>query len=936
MAGIDSYTKLMLHMNGLDGSTTFTDDSLIPKTVNANGAAQIDTAQYEFGGASGLFNGADTTYLSTDDSDDFAFGTGDFTIDCWIRIHALPSSPAYKYICGQRVDNNNRQVFRIYYYSSKYYLQYVVGDTIIGVSQEITPVLDTWYHIAIVRNGNNFKLFWNGTQLGSDTVSSASITNVAAPFLIGCDISGSIGTNFNGWIDEFRISKGIARWTSNFTPPTEEYTGSRSKKTILSDAKIKVTDIQSTILSDAKIIIRETIVSDAKIVIEVLSNINSYINTVKQVLSDINNKVNTVIRVLSDVNCFINTCKSVISDFNNDFRTKKLTLNNVNNDVRFIYSWQRAADNSFQSLGKSYIRVYIATVEQTDVDVDSINISKDLNNSHTASFDLGRAYDATKPTIESIVEIKYNDWTLYKGYITEISPAEDPEKMRINCQDEYWKQNKSNVYYHVGHAPADNKELYYSTIKTALSTEHGWNLSIGDFIPQEINNFGVGKSEGISNLIQEIGNYGWFYDVDGTKKLWIAGEGNIIDLERQTLGTNINLYQIINHSFTDSVDGLVNKYRVQMGDKVIRALNETGNSRTYAGYNYSSYNAFLSPAWDSQYENIVTPENPGSGEGWNYHKPEHANLYKDVFKKYYMPYLDSKLSSWSDRYPAYVDIYSDWATYGASNGRLYEGFTIDYENKTITFNNPIYQYLTNSNGEIIAVRAPSIKVFLWKKNYYTYTVDPTDDPETDISNPLMFFTAKMGSYADTIIKDLNLSNLSIQEGGSYTKESQSTSEVQIYDGVNSTFTLEHTGQTAMAITVNCVILNPANYSYNSTAGTVTITSPLVADDYLTFYYDYIETVIIPSWDDTDFAEDLANWNLSKLCDKKIKGTIEITLDALCYYNIDLTNRIYIDGITESIMNITNIDYDLSNFTVRLTLENSRNYTRTVSYSSHGE
>jgi hypothetical protein len=122
----------------------------------------------------------------------------------------------------------------------------------------------------------------------------------------------------------------------------------------------------------------------------------------------------------------------------------------------------------------------------------------------------------------------------------------------------------------------------------------------------------------------------------------------------------------------------------------------------------------------------------------------------------------------------------------------------------------------------------------------------------------------MGTYADTIIKDLNLSNLSIQVGGMR------------------------------------------------------------------------GTDFIPSWDDTAFATDKANWELSKNCDKKIRGTIEITLDAMCYYNIDLTKRIYIAGITDEPMNITGISYNMSNFTVNLTLENKRYYNRTVSFQSHGE
>jgi hypothetical protein len=258
----------------------------------------------------------------------------------------------------------------------------------------------------------------------------------------------------------------------------------------------------------------------------------------------------------------------------------------------------------------------------------------------------------------------------------------------------------------------------------------------------------------------------------------------------------------------------------------------------------------------------------GSGYGYDHPNPEFAEEYRDVFTKYYMPYLNPELSSWSDRQAPYVEFYStEWLMFNVVEEVVTEGFTIDFENQLITFNEPRFLYQTDDRGEISAIRAPTVKIFLFKKNYYTYTINPSDDPTEDVSNPLMFFTDKMGSYSDTIMKDLNLSGLSIQIG----------------------------------------------------RGMIT-----TAKDY------------VPSWDDTNFAHDVANWELSKLCDKKIRGTIEITLDAMCFYNIDLTNRIYIAGITDEPMNITSISYNIGSFTVSLQLENSRYYSRSISYQSHGE
>jgi hypothetical protein len=469
--------------------------------------------------------------------------------------------------------------------------------------------------------------------------------------------------------------------------------------------------------------------------------------------------------------------------------------------------------------------------------------------------------------MEAVVLIKYNNWTLYSGYVTQISPAEGPEKIRINCQNEYWKQNKSNVYYQVGHQPTDDTDLYYNTFAEALTVQHSWTPGIGNFVPETLNNFAIGKSDAISNIIQECGIYGWFYDVDASKKLWVAGQGSIVNLERQTIGANINLNNILNHSFDESVEDIVNKFRVQMGEKIKAKFNSTGGTQIYTRpYNWG---CMAVPNWNGAYERLSN-KTTGLAEGWNDHTPSQAVNYQDVFKKYKLPTLNPNASAWSDINPPKVEIY-DWAGWdlyvGTSKytyGYLTEGFSIDYENGILTMNEAFYLGRVNGNGELEAIRAPQIHLMLWKQDIYTYTLDPSDDPETDVSNPQMFFTDKMGSYAETVIKDLNLSNLSIQVGGQYGTE------------------------------------------------------------------------FIPSWDDTDFAHDVANWELSKSCDKKIKGNIEITLDALCFYGIDLTKRIYISGITDEVMNITDISYNINNFTVKLTLENSRYYNRTVSLQSHGE
>jgi len=662
---------------------------------------------------------------------------------------------------------------------------------------------------------------------------------------------------------------------------------SKQQKTITSDAHIKAEDVKKTILSDAHVssapIFRVTITSDANIVGAEGDNLLNKISFVQRFLKVVLNKVHFGKRTTDNINCIVNTVIEFIGNIGNKINLKKQPKYNVLNDIRFLASWQRAGDFGFQSLGKSYIKVFINSIEVTDVDVDSINIHQEVSSAHTASFELGRAYDSTRPAQESIVEIKYHNSLLYTGYISNISPSDSPEHIRIECQDEFWKQNRTNKYFFVGHKPTDNQEKYYNTIKQALYGEFSWSVPFGNFVPETIDLFAIGQSDSISNLMEQSGNYGWFYDVNGNKQLWKPEEGSVIKLERQTIGTNLGLYQVIDHRFNENIEEIINKYRVQMGDKVIRTFNNTGGSRTYTGYNYSNFQTNLLPAWDSSYEKIAAYSS--DGYGFNYPEPGKEKEYGEVFKKYYIPRLNAELSSWTDRYPPRIRVESSavWGflryfTFPVSPARsgsseigtfIDEGFTIDYENHILTFNEPHYLHTTDAEGTILNVRAPLLKLAIWKKNYYTVTLDPTDNPEEDISNPLMFFTDKMGSYPVTILKDLSLSSLSVQEGITYVDN----------EGV---------------------------------------------------------TQVIPSWNDTEFARDYANWQLSKTCDKKITGDITITLDTACFYNIDLAKRIFINGITDSNMNIVSIDYNISNFTVTIRLENSRAYTRTVSLPTRGE
>jgi len=218
----DGYTKLVLHCDGVDAATTFTDER--GKAVTANGNAQIDTAQKKFGTASGLFDGTGD-YLSLADSADWNFGSGDFTIDTWVRFNVFPSSDSIFTLVEQMTDGNNFFAYEFYESGGSYYLRFreqeVGNNHIMFSSAALSVSTGTWYHLTIVRNGNSWYHFIDGIQTGSTYTNSDSMNNWTGALWIG---ASNMNTRyFNGTLDEFRISKGIARWTSDFTPPTVAY-----------------------------------------------------------------------------------------------------------------------------------------------------------------------------------------------------------------------------------------------------------------------------------------------------------------------------------------------------------------------------------------------------------------------------------------------------------------------------------------------------------------------------------------------------------------------------------------------------------------------------------------------------------------------------------------------------------------------------------------
>ena len=220
-AAPDAYTKLLLHMDGTEESNTFVDSSQTPKTVTPYGNARTVSGHQKFGATGGYFGSA-SDYLSIPTSTDFEVTGGDFTIDFWTYSTQYPVSGEAKFFVSYGVHANGQTWYEVSFGEDHnvWVALYNSGYIILIASSTNLP-LNQLVHIAVVRSGNTVSLYFNGVLKGS-TIYSGSYTPTGKTLWIGYNSSGGHGA-LASYIDELRISKGIARWTTDFTPPTSPY-----------------------------------------------------------------------------------------------------------------------------------------------------------------------------------------------------------------------------------------------------------------------------------------------------------------------------------------------------------------------------------------------------------------------------------------------------------------------------------------------------------------------------------------------------------------------------------------------------------------------------------------------------------------------------------------------------------------------------------------
>jgi hypothetical protein len=212
--------SLLLHGNGTNGSTTITDNSPTPKTVTAVGNAQISTAQSKFGGASIAFDGTGD-FCRVSNNSSLNLSSGNFTIECWIYHVARAGTQFVLEKDGRPGSTYSSYTIQINSSGScTTALGNGAGASPVPTSYAIGTIpLATWTHVAVVKADTVITTYLNGTQ-GSTATQGTAIVDGG----FNLDIGGFDGQAFfNGYIDDLRITKGVARYTANFTPPAAPF-----------------------------------------------------------------------------------------------------------------------------------------------------------------------------------------------------------------------------------------------------------------------------------------------------------------------------------------------------------------------------------------------------------------------------------------------------------------------------------------------------------------------------------------------------------------------------------------------------------------------------------------------------------------------------------------------------------------------------------------
>jgi hypothetical protein len=180
------------------------------------GNAQIDTSVVKYGTSSMYFDG-NGDYLIDDVGPQFAFGTSDFTIELWVNPTTVS---AVQYLVDTRNPSSTTSAGVQWFVSASAKFGVYVGTTAVITASTNSLVAGVWTHLALVKSNGTWRIFINGV---ADATTGTNTTSLTQPYLtIACSCNQRAATTtdkYSGYMDDIRITTGVARYVGNFTPP---------------------------------------------------------------------------------------------------------------------------------------------------------------------------------------------------------------------------------------------------------------------------------------------------------------------------------------------------------------------------------------------------------------------------------------------------------------------------------------------------------------------------------------------------------------------------------------------------------------------------------------------------------------------------------------------------------------------------------------------
>lgn len=214
-----SNVVLLLHADGADGSTTFVNSASVAQTISVGGSAAIDTDQSKFGGSS-IACASGVVRVTANSTIDLT--TADFCLEAHVRLASLTGAIIF--------DNSESGGL----YNAQVWFNAAAGafgargfNAASSLTYDLTSgavSINTWYHVALTRQGAVYRLFVDGVMVASATATTPMFDASANRLAIGAYSTGA--ASLNGHMDDVRVTKGAARYTAAFTPPAAPHPNS--------------------------------------------------------------------------------------------------------------------------------------------------------------------------------------------------------------------------------------------------------------------------------------------------------------------------------------------------------------------------------------------------------------------------------------------------------------------------------------------------------------------------------------------------------------------------------------------------------------------------------------------------------------------------------------------------------------------------------------